>query len=88
MKNLYKLLANALYGKTIQSDRKYNTFNKIVHKDNLNKDIADPKFKSATLVGKDAYHVKKNKSQITLGSPIYIGAIVLQKAKLKNYTFH
>ena len=88
MKNLYKLLANALYGKTIQSDRKYNTFNKIVHKDHLNKDIADPKFKSATLVGKDAYHVKKNKSQITLSSPIYIGAIVLQKAKLKNFVFH
>ena len=34
MKNLYKLLANALYGKTIQSDRNYNTYNKIVHKDN------------------------------------------------------
>ena len=88
LKTLYKLLCNALYGKTLQSDRKYNSHTKLYHASNVNPAISDPKFKGSRLIGKDVYGVTKNKSSITLKAPIFCGAIVLQRAKLQIYEYH
>ena len=85
---MYKLLANSLYGRTILNDRKYNTNTRLYHRADLNRPLSDPKFRKLRMVSSDCYSVTKNKSHIMLKSPIYIGAMILQKAKLQNFRFH
>ena len=89
LKQLYKLLCNSLYGKTIMSDRKYNTNTRLVTLgEALEKACSDPKFQSYMMVAPDVAAVTNNKAYIDLQSPIFMGATVLQLAKLKNYNFH
>ena len=88
LNRMYKLLANSLYGRTILNDRKYNTNTRLYHRADLNRPLSDPKFRKLRMVSSDCYSVTKNKSHIMLKSPIYIGAMILQKAKLQNFRFH
>ena len=50
--------------------------------------MRDPFFRKVELVGKNIFLVTKGKSDVELNSPIYIGATVLQLAKLQNFRFH
>ena len=88
MAKMYKNLACSVYGKTIQSDRKYATKSILCHLDDLDKHLADPKFKSIRQVGRECFCITKNVGSIQLKSPIYIGACILQYAKLVNFKFH
>ena len=88
-KRLYKLLANSLYGKCLQSDLKYSTTSVLVEiGERYSKLCGDPRFKSRKWIIPDRVAlVCKSKSEIKLRAPIFIGAIVLQLAKLVNYEF-
>ena len=84
----YKLLANSLYGRCIMDQRRYNLNSRLVQKSQISKEISHPKFHQIRKVSKTGFLVSRNKEIIVLGSPIYIGCILLQKAKLANLKFH
>ena len=88
-KRLYKLLANSLYGKCLQSDLKYASTSVLVEiGERYSKLCGDPRFKSRKwIIPDEVALVCKSKSQIKLRAPIFIGACVLQLAKLINYEF-
>ena len=90
LKRLYKLLANALYGKCLQSDIKYNTNSVLVEiGEKYSKLCGKNRFKSRRwVINNKVALVTSTKKEIFLTSPIFIGATVLQLAKLKNYSFH
>ena len=88
-KQFYKIMCNALYGRTILNDRNYATNSRLVkigHK--LARDQGKPNFKSVRFISKDVAAVTCYKNEIVLNSPISIGSTVLQLSKLKNYEFH
>jgi len=88
-KRLYKLLANSLYGKCLQSDLKYNSTSVLVEiGERYSKLVGNPRFKSRKWIIPDKVAlVSKSKAAIELRAPIFIGACVLQLAKLINYEF-
>ena len=88
-KRLYKLLANSIYGKCLQSDIKYCTRSVLVEiGEKYSKLIGDVRFKARRWIIKDDVAlITKTKPQITLSAPIFIGACVLQLAKLINSSF-
>ena len=90
LKRLYKLLANALYGKCLQSDTKYNTVSVLTEiGERYAKLCGQPRFKNRRWIVKDRVAlVTRTKKEIYLTAPIFIGACVLQLAKLTNYSFH
>merc|ERR1711951_93402 len=85
-KRLYKLLANSLYGKCLQSDLKYNSSSVLVEiGERYSKLVGHPRFKSRKWIIPDKVAlVSKSKAEIVLRAPIFIGACVLQLAKLIN----
>ena len=88
-KQHYKLMCNSLYGRTILNDRNFATNTHLVSiGDDLAKAQGKQHFKSVRFISKDIAAVTTNKKEIKLNSPIFIGATVLQLAKLKNYEFH
>ena len=88
LNKLFKLMGNSLYGRTILNTRKYNTDTILVRKKTLSRHLNNPRCRKIRLVGKDSFLVTKSKLSVTLEAPIYIGAVILQLAKLRNFRFH
>ena len=85
---IYKLLANSLYGRCIMDQRKYSVTSRLVRASDISKELAHPKFNTIRKVAKGCYLVTRSKECVVLKSPIYIGCVILQKAKLANLQFH
>ena len=88
LNSLYKLLCNSVFGKSIQNDRTYDKTHTLVHRDNLNYHVSSPRFLKIRQVSDDCFCVTKNKPVVKLSSPIYIGALILMRSKLKNQKYH
>ena len=85
---IYKLLSNSLYGRCIMDQRKYNLTARLVDESQIKSEISHPKFHTIRKISKKCFLVTRSKETIMLRSPIYIGCILLQKAKLMNLKFH
>lgn len=97
-KDFFKLLNNAIFGKTIENKRKHvnvklvsqwsdsnNKTNKIIGAKEL---IAKPNFHSAAIFSENFAAIQLNHEKVKLDRPIYIGFSVLEYAKTHIYQFH
>lgn len=97
-KDFFKLLNNAIFGKTIENKRKHVNVKLITHwSDTKNKTkkvlgaqelIAKPNFHSASVFSENFVAIQLKHEKIKLDRPIYIGFSVLEYAKTHLYQFH
>ena len=90
-KNLYKLLNNAVFGKTMENQRNHVEVKLVTHWDGrygAEALIARPNFKSCANFGDDVVAVELAVTDIYLNKPIYVGMSVLDISKIKLYEFH
>lgn len=90
-RNLYKLLNNSVYGKTLQNQRKHREV-KLVTKwtgrYGAKNYIASHLFKSVNIFNDNFVAIEMNKSSITLNKPLYVGCAILEISKHMMYNFH
>ena len=88
-KRIYKGVPNRLYGKTLQNDISYDgKYILVKNGDRYRKLCSNYRFKSRRWIVKDKIAlVTLSKPYIKVKSPIFIGATVLQFAKLENLSF-
>ena len=86
--NFYKLLSNALYGKTIERIDKRVTARIVSNISKFQCLTSKPLFKSGTRINENLMSVILNQAKITLNKPSYLGPAVLDLAKLSLYDFH
>lgn len=90
-KNLYKLMNNAVFGKSMQNVRNQvdiklvNTWDGRAGAKAL---IARPTFKSCKIFSENLVAIEMLRTNITMDKPIIIGASILEISKLKMYNFH
>lgn len=94
-KNFFKLLNNAIYGKTMENidnrkDVKLITNWETTNKKHLGAEawIAKPNFHSISKFNDNLWAVQMNRSKSKYNKPIYIGFCVLDLSKFKMYNFH
>lgn len=91
-KNFYKLLNNAVYGKTMENLRMRSDI-KLVNKwygsgKNCGRNlIAQPNFKKCTIFDEDLAAIELYKSHILMNKPVVIGMCVLELSKVLMYKF-
>ena len=87
-KNLYKLLNNACFGKTIENVRKRRNIKVVTNQDTFLTLVAKPSFESFKLFNDNICAVELRKTSVTLDKPSYVGMAILDISKLTMYRFH
>lgn len=90
-KNFYKLLCNAIYGKTLEDDRsrcEIHLKTKYEGRYGAQGLISKPNFKRATIFDENLIAVHMNKVNTTMNKPITIGMTILDLSKVLMYDFH
>lgn len=87
-KDYFKLLNNAVYGKSLENVRNRIDFRLVVNEDELDKIIAKPRVKSWYIYAPNVVGVCCKKTTICLNRPIYVGFSVLELSKRIMYNFH
>ena len=87
-KDLYKLMNNSLFGKTIQDNRKHLTISLALNMDQGLKLIRKPNFEQFHILSEDKVLFKMKKASVKLNKPIAIGFTVLEHSKHHMYNLH
>ena len=89
-KDLYKLMNNSVFGKTMENLRKRVNV-KLVRsseEDRLRRLIASPAFARANIFDNDLAAIQVHKSHLVLNRPVYMGMSILDLSKHLMYDFY
>ena len=87
-KNFYKLMNNAVFGKTQENLRNRVNVEVITDKKTALKRVAKPNFKRSQTIHDDLVVIQSAITTLKLNKPIYVGLSVLDLSKLLMYKFH
>ena len=87
-KNLFKLLINALYGKTMENMRKRIKIRIATNEKDFLKHGSRSTYISHKKFGKNLVAIHEKKELLALNKPIYVGCAVLELSKLAMYKFY
>ena len=87
-KDFYKLMNNAVFGKTMENMRNRRNFHLVTTAKKANALARKPTFKSATVFGENLVGIEQSKLKVKLNKPIAAGFSILDLSKLVMYGFH
>ena len=86
-KDLFKLMNNAVFGKTMEDVRSHQEFELVDNIVRLEKCLNNPTLKNRHIINDSLVGVEKIKQVVKLNKPIYIGMAILDLSKLHMYEF-
>ena len=87
-KDLFKLMNNAVYGKSLENVRKRVDFRLVTTERRLHKLVSSPRLKRMIRYTDDVVGLSLRHKSIVLSRPIYVGFTVLDVSKTIMYDFH
>lgn len=87
-KDFFKLMNNAVFGKTMENLRNRINFKLVQTAEKAIKNANSPAFEKFTIFQNDLVGIHLRKKKLTLDRPIYTGFTILDISKLHMYKFH
>ena len=87
-KDMYKLMNNAVYGKTMENVREHIDFELVDTPERYQKCVNNPNFKYRHIINENLIGVEKAKSVVKLNKPIYVGMSILDLSKQHMYSVY
>ena len=87
-KDLFKLMNNSVYGKTMEDKRNHMDFELVDNEVRYEKCVNNPTFKNRFIINENLVGVEKTKAKLKLDKPIFLGMTILDISKLHMYQFY
>ena len=86
-KNLFKLMINTVFGKTMENIRKHRNIKLVTTDKKRNKLISEPNYHTINYISEDLPIIEMNKTEVKINKSIYLGLSILDISKILMYEF-
>ena len=86
-KDLFKLMNNAVFGKTMENIRKHRDIKLVTTDIKINKLVSEPNYHTMNYISEDLSIIEMNKTKVKMNKPIYLGLSILDINKILMYEF-
>ena len=87
-KDFFKLMNNAVFGKTMENIRKHRNIKLITSRESYLRTVMCPSFKSGVLFGENLMGCEMGKVKVVMNKPVYLSQAILDLSKIVMYEFH
>ena len=86
-KDFFKLMNNAVFGKTMENIRKHRDIKLVTTDKKRNKLVSEPNYHTINYISEDLSIIEMNKTKVKMNKPIYLGLSILDISKILMYEF-
>ena len=86
-KDLYKLMNNAVYGKTMENVRKHRIINLVSNDKKRNKLVSEPNYHTTKWFSENLLAIEMKKTSVKMNKPIYLGLAIFSLSKILMYDY-
>ena len=86
-KDLFKLMNNAVFGKTMENIRKHRNIKLVATDKKRKKLVSEPNYYTMNYILDDLSIIEMNKTRVKMNKPIYLGLSILDISKILMYEF-
>ena len=84
-KDLFKLMNNAVFGKTMENIRKHRNIKLVTTDKKRNKLVSEPNYHTMNYISEDLSIIEMNRTGVKMNKPIYLGLSILDVSKILMY---
>ena len=86
-KDLFKLMNNSVFGKTMENIRKHRDIKLRATDRKRSKLVLEPNYHTINLISEDLSIIEMKKTKVKMSKPIYLGLSILEISKILMYEF-
>ena len=86
-KDFFKLMNNAVFGKTMQSVRKHRDIKLVITDKRRNHLVSEPNYHTTKWFSENLLAIEMKKTKVKMTKPVYIGLPILEISKTLMYEF-
>ena len=86
-KDFFKLMNNAVFGKTMENVRKHRDIKLVKTDCKINKLVSEPNYHAMKLISENLSIIEMKKLKVKMNKPIYLGLSILEISKTTMYEF-
>ena len=86
-KDFFKLMNNAVFGKTMENVRKHRDIRFVTTDKRRNQLVSEPNYQTRKRFSEDLLAIEMKKIQVKMNKPVYLGMSVLDNSKTLMYEF-
>ena len=86
-KDLFKLMNNSVFGKTMENIRKYRDIKLVTMDKKRSKLVSEPNYHTINLISEDLSIIEMKKTKVKMNKSIYLGLSILEISKTLMYEF-
>ena len=85
--DFFKLMNNAVFGKTIENIKKHRDIKLVTTDKRRNELVSEPNYHTMNYISEDLSIIEMNRTKVKMNKPIYLGLSVLEISKLLMHEF-
>ena len=86
-KDFFKLMNNAVFGKTMENVRKHRDIKLVIKDKKRSKSVSEPNYHTMNYISEDLSIIEMKITKVKMNKPIYLGFSILEISKLLMYEF-
>ena len=86
-KDLFKLMNNSVFGKTMENIRKHKDIKLVTTDKKRSKLVSEPNYHTINLISEDSSIIEMKKTKVKMNKSIYLGLSILEISKILMYQF-